>query len=134
MALIFSSGGGRLGNQLLNLIHLNSFLFEYDIEIYKINDFFITAKESPYIYKLEKNTINWKIISDHSKTKKFYKLFFKFFIRIIHLYYSLHPKNKSYKIVINDNFHKFIFGKKLKKNYSINKLIQQAQERNIVLS
>ena len=134
MALIFSSGGGRLGNQLLNLIHLNSLVFEYEVEIYKINDFFITAKESPFIYKIEKNIINWRIISDYSKSKKSDKLFLKFLIRIIHLYYSLHPRNKSYNIIINNNFHKFLFGKKLKNNFSIYKLIQEAKEKNIVLS
>ena len=33
MALIFSSGGGRLGNQVLNLIHLMALTFEYDIDV-----------------------------------------------------------------------------------------------------
>ena len=134
MALIFSSGGGRLGNQLLNLIHLNSFLYEYDVEIYKINDFFIIAKQRSFIYKLEKNRINWKIVSEYSKTKKVDKLFLKFLIRLIHLYYSLHPWKKSYNIVINDNFHKFLFGRKLNNNFSRYNLIQEAKDKDIILS
>ena len=32
MSLIFSSGGGRLGNQLLNIFHLLAISKEYDIE------------------------------------------------------------------------------------------------------
>ena len=70
MALIFSSGGGRLGNQLLNLIHLQAFLFEYDVDIFKVNDCFIISKEKSFIYKLDKNRINWRIVSDYSKTTK----------------------------------------------------------------
>ena len=83
MALIFSSGGGRLGNQLLNLIHLNAFLFEYDVEIYKINDFFIIGKEKSFIYKLEKNKVNWKIVSDYSKIRNFDKLFMKYLFGVV---------------------------------------------------
>ena len=99
MALIFSSGGGRLGNQLLNLIHLQALLFEYDIDIFKVNDFFIIGKEKSFIYKLEKNKINWRIVSDYSKSKKFDKLVLLFFIRILHIYYYLHPKRNSYKLI-----------------------------------
>ena len=109
MALIFSSGGGRLGNQLLNIIHLSAFAFEYGIEIYKINDLYIKSKNNNFIYKLEKNKINWEIVSGYSKVKKIDKLFLKIFIRIIHLYYFIHPNRKSYKIKLNDNMHKFIF-------------------------
>ena len=75
MALIFSSGGGRLGNQLLNLIHLQAFLFEYEVDIFKVNDFCIKNKGKSFIYKLEKNKINWRLISDNSKTKKFENYF-----------------------------------------------------------
>jgi len=134
LALIFSSGGGRLGNQLLNIIHLSAFAFEYGIEIYKINDLYIKSKKKNFLYKLEKNKINWEIISDYSKVKKIDKLFLKIFIRMIHLYYYLHPNKKSYKIVINHNLHKFIFGINLNKNFSKYNLIQEAEKKNIVLS
>ena len=134
LALIFSSGGGRLGNQLLNIIHLNALSLEYDIEIYKISDPFIIEKNRKLIYKIEKNKINWKIVSDHSKVNKLNKLFLKIFVRIIHLYYFLNPNKKSYKIVLNDNLQKFIIGKTLKKNFSKCKLIQEAKKKKIVLS
>ena len=77
MALIFSCGGGKLGNQLLNIIHLNAFAFEYNIDIYKINDLYIKSKNKGFIYKIEKNKINWEIVSEHAKVKKFDKLFLK---------------------------------------------------------
>ena len=134
MALIFSSGGGRLGNQLLNIIHLNAFAFEYDFDIYKINDLYIKSKNRKFIYKLERNKTNWQIVCDNSKIKKFDKLFLKIYIRIIHLYYFINPNKKSYKIVLNDNLHKFIFGISLKKNLSISNLIKEAKKKNIVLS
>ena len=41
MSLIFSSGGGRLGNQLLNLIHLYAISYEYEFEVYKIKGLLI---------------------------------------------------------------------------------------------
>ncbi|MBO8221391.1 hypothetical protein [Prochlorococcus marinus] len=131
MALIFSSGGGRLGNQLLNLIHLQAFLFEYDVDIFKVKDSFIICEEKSFLYKLDKNRINWRIVSDYSKPKKVDKLFLKIFIRIIHIYYYLHPKRNSYKLKLS---HKFILGKKLNKDFSRYKLIQESKEKNIVLS
>ena len=134
MALIFSSGGGRLGNQILNLIHLHAFAVEFGIEIYKINDMYIKSKNKKVFYKLEKNKINWEIVSDYSKIKKIEKLFLKIFIRLIHFYYFIHPNKKSYKIVLKDNYHKFIFGITLKKNFSKYDLIEEAKKKNIVLS
>jgi len=131
LALIFSSGGGRLGNQLLNLIHLQALLFEYDVDIFKVNDFSVIGKEKSFIYKLEKNKINWRIVSDYPKSKKVEKLFLNFFIRILHIYFSLHPKRNSYKLIYS---YKFIIGKKLKKDFSIYKLIQESKEKEIVLS
>ena len=62
MTLILSSGGGRLGNQILNLIHLTALSNEYDIEFKKLSDLFIEAQDKSIIYKIEKNNINWRII------------------------------------------------------------------------
>lgn len=134
MALFFSCGGGRLGNQLLNLIHLNAFAYEYNLDVYKINDSFITAKEKSLFFKIEINKNNWVIVNDSKNIKKSKKLFLKIFIRIIHLYYFFHPNRNSYRFLINNNFHKFIFGIKLNKNFSIDKLMQEAKKRNTVIS
>ena len=38
MSFIFASGGGRLGNQLINIIHLTAISIEKQIKIYKLND------------------------------------------------------------------------------------------------
>ena len=70
MALIFSSGGGRLGNQILNLIHLIALSIEYDIDILKLNDSFLTSKNKSFLFKVERNNINW-YINNNSREKGF---------------------------------------------------------------
>ena len=134
MALIFSSGGGRLGNQLLNLIHLSAMAYEYNINVYKISDFFITSKDRSFIFKIDKNEVNWEIVSDYSKKKRIEKYFLKIFIRLIHLYYFLSPKNSSYKLGSKSNLPKFLFGKSLKSDFSQVTIFKEARKQNIVLS
>ena len=61
LALFFTSGGGRLGNQILNLIHLIALKQEHNIEVIKINDVFLEARKGFLMYKVSKKIINWKI-------------------------------------------------------------------------
>ena len=61
MTLIFLSGGGRLGNQILNLIHLLALSYEFNVEIIKINDSFLISKDGSLMFKFEEDKINWKI-------------------------------------------------------------------------
>ena len=70
MALIFSSGGGRLGNQLLNLIHLSAISYEYNINVYKISDLFITGKNRSFIFRINENQVNWEIVFSYSEKEK----------------------------------------------------------------
>ena len=134
MTLIFSSGGGRLGNQLLNVIHLCAISYEYDIDVYKINDLFLTSKDGRLLFMIDKNIVNWKIFSNKTKIKTGYKLFLKLFIRIIHLYYFLMPNKRSYKLGLEDNLPKFIIGKNINKYLSIYELIQEGINKDVVLS
>ena len=134
MTLIFSSGGGRLGNQLLNIIHLSAISYEYDIDVYKIGDLFIKGKNRDLIFNIEKKIVNWIIVSQNSKNKMKDKLFLKIFIRIIHFYYFISPQKRSYKIGLKDNLPKYIIGKSMNKHYSIIDLIQEGKIKNIVLS
>ncbi len=133
MSLIFSSGGGRLGNQILNLIHLTALSLEYNIDVLKINDPFLISLDGSLMYKLEKNNINWEI-RKNSDEKFLSKLLLKFLIRLIHFYYFLSPYKKSYKIGSKNNYPKFIIGKKLTINFSIQKLIDQSRKYNVVIS
>ena len=134
MALIFSSGGGRLGNQLLNLIHLSSISFEYDINVYKVNDNSLISRESSLFFKIEKNNIKWKIVKDSSKIKKIRKLFNVFFVKVIHLYHYLIPNKKSYTIGLKNNLPKFILSQNKGIDYPISTLIKEAQDNDVVLS
>ena len=133
MSLIFSSGGGRLGNQLLNLIHLSAISYEYNFNVYKISDLFIAGKNSSLIFKIDKNKVNWEIVSVYSE-EKIRKIIFKVFIRFIHLYYFLSPNKISYKIGSKKNLPKLLFGKRLNSDFSKAKFFKDARKKNIVLS
>ena len=134
MTLILSSGGGRLGNQILNLIHLTALSNEYDIEFKKLSDLFIEAQDKSIIYKIEKNNINWRIIYEDKEKNLFNKIFLKFFIRLIHLLFYISPNKKSYKIGYRNNFPKFIIGKKLSNNITSFELVKEAKIFDIVLT
>ena len=133
MSLIFSSGGGRLGNQLLNLIHLSAISYEYNFNVYKISDLFIAGKKNSLIFRIDKNKVNWEIVSSFSEVKRRI-IFFKIFIRLIHLYYFLSPNKISYKLGSKKNLPKFIFGKRLNCDFSKAKFFKDARKKNIVLS
>lgn len=134
MALIFTSGGGRLGNQILNLIHLSAFSIEYKTKIFKVNDPFLTSKNKSIFFKVEKNYINWKINDDFTRKAYLYKILLKIFIRFLHLYYHILPFGKSYKIGSSNNYPKFIFGENIKYGSSIKKLINESDHSNVVIS
>ena len=134
LALIFTSGGGRLGNQILNLIHLVAFSIEYKTNIFKVNDSFLISKDKSIFFKVEKNYINWKINLDSSTNFLLSELFLKVFIRCLHFYYHISPFGKSYKIGSKSNYPNFIFGKNLKYGFSIKNLIKESEFSNVVIS
>ena len=133
MSLIFSSGGGRLGNQLLNLIHLSAISYEYNFNVYKISDLFIAGKNNSLIFRIDENKVNWEIVSSYKEVKR-RKIFFKIIIRLIHLYYFLSPNKISYKLGSGNNLPKFLFGKRLNSDFSKAKFFKDARKKNIVLS
>ena len=75
MALLFSSGGGRLGNQLLNYIHLKAISLGHELNVEKINDSFLRSIGISLKFKLENNLVNWEISNYSQKRNLFYKLF-----------------------------------------------------------
>ncbi len=134
MALIFSSGGGRLGNQILNLIHLIALSIEYNIDIFKLNDPFLTSKNKSFLFKVERNNINWHI-NNNSRAKVFlYLILQKIIIRCLHLYFYISPFGNSYKIGSKKNYPKLIFGRNLRCGFSINNLIKESRFSNVVIS
>ena len=133
MSLLFSSGGGRLGNQILNLIHLTAFAYEYKISIFKVNDFFIESKNSSFIYKIQRNKTNWKIVNNIEDYNFLRRLFLKLFILLIHLYFKINPFKRSYKIGFKRTLPKFILGTFLKKDNSLSKIICDAEKLGVVV-
>ena len=133
MTLLFSSGGGRLGNQILNLIHLTAFAYEYKISIFKVNDFFIESKECSLIYKIQRNKTNWKIVNNIEDNNLLRRLFLKLFIRLIHLYFMINPFKRSYKIGNKRTLPKFILGTLLEKDNLLSKIIHDADQLGVVV-
>jgi hypothetical protein len=134
LALIFSSGGGRLGNQILNLIHLMALVFEHNISVYKICDNCLISVDGNIIFKLNEKEINWRISNNYLKGQYLYKLLIKVFIRFIHIYFYLSPFDKSYKFGSINNYPKFILADNLGAIPSISKLINESRKHNVVIS
>ena len=134
MALFFSSGGGRLGNQILNLIHLIAISLEYDIDVIKINDSFLIANDRSLMFNVHEDKSSWRLDSRSSNKKIFNNLFIKFFIRLIHIFFYVAPNFRSYKIGSKNNYPKLIVAKKLEKNFSFIKLKKESKKYNVVIS
>ncbi len=134
MALFFSSGGGRLGNQILNLIHLIAISLENDIDVRKINDLFLISKDRSLMFKVNENKTKWTIDCRKSNQKILNNLILKFTIRLIHIFFYITPKFRSYKIGSEKNCPKLILAKNLGKNFSLNKLKIESKKYNVVLS
>tara|TARA_Y100000589_G_C27199303_1_gene648702 strand:+ start:14452 stop:15333 length:882 start_codon:yes stop_codon:yes gene_type:complete len=117
-------------------MHLMALSYEYDIKLFKINDLFIEAKDGSLMFQIKKESeeINWKLVSEIKNYTFYYKILLKLFIRIIHLYFYIFPFKKSYKIGSSNNFPKFIIGKNLSENFSIDKLIKESSINNIVVA
>jgi len=119
--IIFSHGGGRLGNQLINMSHLYAFFLEHEDEFDIINMAFW-----PYAHLFEFSIDNRACLFSSNNHKHFSylllnDLFRKImnenrrrlnpFIRLIHLYYSFSPFKQSILKGIAPNFLKYINGK-----------------------
>ena len=132
MSLLFSSGGGRLGNQILNIIHLIALSNEYKIKIEKINDSFIESNTGNFKFPIG-NEVNWQIV-EKRKEKLFLKIFFKIYIILIHASYFLLPFFKSYLIGESNNRPRFLLGKKIDNDFKITKIMLEATNTNIIIS
>ena len=134
MTLIFSSGGGRLGNQLLNLIHLIAISYEYKIKIEKINDPYIVSKSNSIKYQIQPEKISWNIKVSNNLSSKIRENFTnKIYIRLIHAFFFLIPGCKSFKVGGVKNLPKFIFGRQLPYDYKIEDIINQSINGNVVI-
>ena len=133
MTLLFSSGGGRLGNQLLNMIHLIAISLEYNIQIEKLNDLYLRSKNKSFKYKVIDKISSWEIVNKEG-SHLVYKFFLKIYLRLIHLSYYLLPFHRSYLIGEKNNRPRFLFGKYLKKGFKLSELVNKTNKFNIVIS
>ena len=118
--LIFTHGGGRLGNQLINFAHLYSFWLEYKNEIDVINmgvwpysDLLeITEKNKASVFSAEvKNHKSYLLLNKiFQGILKKNRRYLNQFIRVIHLYYSLNPFAKSIMKGEAPNYLKYLTG------------------------
>ena len=134
MTLYFSSGGGRFGNQILNLIHLIALSIEYDLKVIKLNDLFIVANDGSLMFDVNSDKVSWEINKNTDRFKFFYRFFYKFYILLFHIYFHFSPFKKSYKIGDVRNLPKFILGNNLNTNYYLNRLKQESYKYDIVIS
>ena len=134
MTLYFTSGGGRLGNQILNLMHLMALSFEYDLKVFKLNDLFIVSKDGALMFPVNSDTICWQISKNHSKFKYFYLFFYKLCIYLLHFYFYIDPSKKSYKIGHKNNLPKFICGENLGNNFLLNRIIKESYESDVIIA
>lgn len=101
MTIIFASGGGRIGNQFINLIHLTAFSISNNTNIYKINDnYFINKNSFPYLFfKVDSKKNRWQIHkkSDIYFLKSLKNLIFRISVRLLHFIFYFIPFAYSYK-------------------------------------
>lgn len=118
--IVFTHGGGRLGNQLINLAHLHAFSLEYKNEFDIINmgfwpysDLFeITSGNRACIFSDSKNSYSAYILLNEifnlslNKNKRLLNQF----LRMIHFYYNTAPGKQSIMKGESPNFLKYLTG------------------------
>ena len=101
MTIIFASGGGRIGNQFINLIHLTAYSISNNTNIYKLNDnYFINNKAFPYLFfKVDSKKNRWKLNnrSDIYFFRSLKNVIFRMSVRILHFIFYFMPFAYSYK-------------------------------------
>ncbi len=135
MSLFFTSGGGRLGNQLLNIIHLMALSYEHNIRVFKLNDLYISSDRGKTFFEVNAYKGNWKISKDNKNFEFFLKkLFLNIFLRVFHFYFFVNPLFKSYKIGSKKARPRFLIGKDIGFDFNLDKIIYESKKTNISIS
>lgn len=108
--------------------------YEYDFKVEKLNDNYIKSIDESASFVLSKNIHNWRFLNEIEKKSFFYKFCLKIYIRIIHCFYYIYPRYRSYKIALFGNNLKFLFGEKLKNDFNLSKIIEQAKNTKVIVS
>lgn len=138
MALFFLSGGGRYGNQLVNTYHLLAISIEYELTVYKLNDFYLINKENawPFINININKKYNWEI---NVKEKSFFMKYFinnfsKLLIFFFHLIFFLIPNFKSFKFIPLKQYEKFTLAKNIELNIYMQRFIDFCANKKVAFS
>tara|TARA_B100001989_G_scaffold142320_1_gene101200 strand:- start:5955 stop:6896 length:942 start_codon:yes stop_codon:yes gene_type:complete len=135
LALLFTSGGGRLGNQLLNIYHLMAISYEYKLKVEKLIDPYCITNEFKLKISFNEGKINLAILDIKNKFLFLvFKLAINLLVRLIHLIYFLSPNAHSYKIGMRNNRLKFLIAKQLTSEETKDFLINKSRMKNIALS
>lgn len=109
--------------------------YEYEFKIIKLNDLYIISKSRYPFYEINRIPLNSKIVLNNNFLWHIInKIFIKIFIRLIHLFYTLNPFFKSFKICGTKARPRFIFGRNLGSNFQLELLIKESKNNNIVVS
>ena len=140
MSLIFASGGGRLGNQLVNIINLIALSIEYDLSIYKIEDNYLKIKKqkNKFLPLYNVNSLDtWEI--DNTKYKydlirKFKNIYYRTMVRILHIIFYILPSTLSLKYGNKNARVKYLLANKIDLKNDQNKLLKLSKNNLIIFS
>lgn len=118
--IVFTHGGGRLGNQLINMAHLYSFSLEYKNEFDIINmgfwpysDLFCLTENNPvcFLSSSKKISSSYLLLNTiYSQTMNRNRRVLNQFLRLIHLYYKMAPGRQSIIKGEPPNYLKYLHG------------------------
>lgn len=136
MSFIFASGGGRLGNQLLNVIHLTAISIEKQIKLYKITDNYITPINSyKYFICIEENHSNWEIPHEKNSNhflRRINNFKYRFFVRLLHFLFYILPNKESLKLKYNSL--NFLLAEEIYPEEDLMSLFLLSREKDIIFS
>ena len=140
MSFIFASGGGRLGNQLLNVIHLTAIAIEKNVIIYKINDNYLTNEDHSFFnffFNISENNSNWTIFKcnlNNSFQRKLNNFRFRFFVRLLHFIFYLYPSRLSFKYSSSQARTKFILATRINEEDELKTLFFKSMNKDLIFS
>ncbi len=138
MSFIFASGGGRLGNQLINIIHLTAISIEKQIKLYKLNDNYIKSTNSNNLFiSIEENNSNWELQNKNYNNYfmgRLNNLKFRILVRLIHFLFYILPCKESLKYNSSNGRTNFLLAEEIHSVEELMSLFLLSKKKDIVFS
>lgn len=138
MSLFFLSGGGRYGNQLVNIYHLLAHSLEYKLKVYKLNDSYFINKENyfPFInLDIEKkNNFAIKLSQENFFIENLSYNINRFLILFVHFIFYFVPNFKSLKFKALKQYNKFTVANNIELTNNKKKFIDYCLNNNVAFS